>query len=116
VRCLQRFAIGGEVDHAAKPFAGRDRGNVESNGRRESATSERSTSIARPLPVPGIVCQVAKHNALPPEMNLMLAVLEDGLLIFRSTAGASTRHGQRRFAEVVAWFASDDAEHPFSFL
>ena len=50
------------------------------------------------------------------EKRLQSAVLADAILTFRRcVCGASSRAG-RLFAEVDAWFESDDASGPFTFV
>ena len=49
-----------------------------------------------------------------PERRLMLAVLEDALDVFRKHV--RTGHGSDLFADVEAWFASDDSGLPFAFV
>ena len=53
--------------------------------------------------------------SLQPEKRLMLAVLEDAVGTFQKYATASTRRGQRLFAEAEEWFASDAMDWPFGF-
>ena len=54
--------------------------------------------------------------SLQPEKRLMLAVLEDAVGTFQKYANARDRAGQKLFAEVEDWFASDDQEWPYSFV
>src|SRR5437899_1893282 len=52
-----------------------------------------------------------------PEKALLLAVLEDAIRTFEKYATASGPLGRRRFAEVEAWFASEEeTASPFSFV
>ena len=53
---------------------------------------------------------------LQPEKRLQLAVLQDAILVFERLAGAQAARCRRLFAEVDAWFASDDANGPFTFV
>ena len=53
--------------------------------------------------------------SLQPEKRLMLAVLEDAVGTFQKYVGATTRRGQRLFAEAEEWFASESTEWPFDF-
>src|SRR5438128_6130269 len=53
--------------------------------------------------------------SLQPEKRLMLAVLEDAVGTFQKYVTASTRRGQRLFAEAEQWFASEAMEWPFAF-
>ena|SRR2546425_2602806 len=53
---------------------------------------------------------------IQPEKRLQVAVLGDAVLTFRRCAGAEHPRAQRHFAEVEAWFASDDADGPFTFI
>ena len=58
-----------------------------------------------------------RHDAsIRPELRLMLAVLEEAVGDFQRHVAADTREGQRHFQEAEAWFASSDADWPFSFL
>ena len=54
--------------------------------------------------------------ALPPEKQLMLAVLEGALLDLQRGATARTPRTRRLADEVDAWFAADDEGWPCSFL
>jgi hypothetical protein len=60
--------------------------------------------------------QAAVDASLQPEKRLMLAVLEDAVGTFQKYANARERTGQRLFEDVDEWFASDDAEWPYSFV
>src|SRR5713101_5298159 len=51
---------------------------------------------------------------IQPEKRLQVAVLADAVLTFHRCAG--DERARRLFAEVVAWFASDDADGPFTFI
>ena len=51
-----------------------------------------------------------------PEKRLQLAVLQDALLTFHRLAGVPRTRARRLFAEVDAWFASDEANGPFTFV
>ncbi len=53
--------------------------------------------------------------SLQPEKRLMLAVLEDAVGTFQKYVTASTRRGQRLFAEAEEWFAAETMEWPFAF-
>jgi|SRR5579871_965430 len=54
--------------------------------------------------------------SLQAEKRLMLAVLEDAVGTFQKYANARDRRGQTQFTETEEWFASDEAEWPFSFV
>ena len=64
-----------------------------------------------PEPVPFLT-----RTAREPSRRLMLAVLADAVATFRRTAGMATRREARTLAETAHWFASDEADEPFSFL
>jgi hypothetical protein len=51
-----------------------------------------------------------------PERRLMIAVLHEALTTFAHCLGARGRLGRRQLAETEAWFASEEAGHPFSFV
>src|SRR5215813_10553933 len=51
-----------------------------------------------------------------PEKRLQVAVLANAVLTFHRWAGGSHVRARRLFAEVDAWFASDDMDGPFSFM
>src|SRR5881628_2454346 len=51
---------------------------------------------------------------IQPEKRLQVAVLADAVLMFHRWAG--DERVRRLFAEVDAWFASDDADGPFTFV
>jgi len=53
---------------------------------------------------------------LQPEKRLQLAALQDAILVFHRSAGAEAARSRRLFAEVDAWFASDEANGPFTFV
>ncbi len=53
---------------------------------------------------------------IQPEKRLQVAVLADAVLIFQRWAGVEHSRPQRLFAEVEAWFASDDTDGPFTFV
>ena len=53
---------------------------------------------------------------IQPEKRLQVAVLADALLTFRRWAGVEHPRARRLFADVDAWFASDDANGPFTFI
>ena len=53
---------------------------------------------------------------LQPEKRLQVAVLADAVLTFHRWAGIERARAQRLFAEVEAWFASEDADGPFTFI
>jgi len=53
---------------------------------------------------------------LQPEKRLQVAVLADAVLTFHRWAGIERAGAQRFFAEVEAWFASEDADGPFTFI
>ncbi len=50
------------------------------------------------------------------EEGLVVAVLEHAVGIFQRYALAPDRGGRLLFAEIHAWFASDDIDHPFAFV
>ena len=51
-----------------------------------------------------------------PEKRLQIAVLADAVLTFHRLAGNQRQRARRLFGEVEAWFASDDADSPFTFI
>ena len=53
---------------------------------------------------------------LQPEKRLQVAVLADAVLTFHRLAGRDRARARRLFAEVEAWFASDAADTPFTFI
>ncbi len=53
---------------------------------------------------------------IQPEKRLQVAVLADALLEFQRWAGNERTRGRRLFREVETWFASDDADAPFTFI
>ena len=53
---------------------------------------------------------------IQPEKRLQVAVLADAVLTFHRWAGIERAGAQRFFAEVEAWFASEDADGPFTFI
>ena len=71
-------------------------------------------------PVSVLPCQFGDRlfgtAALQPERRLQLAVLEDAILTFHRFFGVERTRSRRLFAEVEDWFASDDADGPFTFV
>src|SRR5438132_6661276 len=53
---------------------------------------------------------------IQPEKRLQVAVLADAVLTFHRWAGDEHARARRLFAEVEAWFASDDMGGPFAFI
>ena len=53
---------------------------------------------------------------IQPEKRLQVAVLADAVLTFHRWAGDERAPARRLFAEIEAWFASDDAGGPFTFI
>jgi hypothetical protein len=53
---------------------------------------------------------------IQPEKRLQVAVLADAVLTFHRWAGDERARARRLFTEVEAWFASDDADGPFTFI
>src|SRR6058998_4454967 len=53
---------------------------------------------------------------IQPEKRLQVAVLADAVLTFHRWAGDERARARRLFTEVEAWFASDDADGPFTFV
>ena len=53
---------------------------------------------------------------IQPEKRLQVAVLADAVLSFHRWAGDKRTRARRLFAEVEAWFASEDADGPFTFM
>jgi hypothetical protein len=51
-----------------------------------------------------------------PEKRLQVAVLADAVLTFHRWAGGDRARARRLFTEVEAWFASDEAGGPFTFI
>src|SRR5438046_10696217 len=52
---------------------------------------------------------------IQPEKRLQVAVLADAVLTFHRWAAVERARARCLFAEVEAWFASEDADGPFSF-
>jgi hypothetical protein len=53
---------------------------------------------------------------LQPEKRLQLAVLADAVLTYRRWVGDEPARARHVFVEVETWFASDDADGPFTFI
>ena len=53
---------------------------------------------------------------IQPEKRLQVAVLADDVLTFHRYAGNQRTRARCLFTEVEAWFASDDADGPFTFI
>lgn len=77
---------------------------------------------------PSLAVSMVSHDLLPsqlerrtgariqPEQMLMLAVLEDAVATYRRYAGEAGARARRLFLETATWFASDDADGPFTFV
>ena len=57
-----------------------------------------------------------KRQALEPERELVLAMLEDAVVCFQKYFRSTREKEMRIFAETEAWFVSDDREWIFSFI
>jgi len=55
-------------------------------------------------------------DPLPPEEGLVVAVLEHAVGIFQRYALAPDRGGRMLFADIDAWFASDDTSYRSAFV
>jgi hypothetical protein len=65
----------------------------------------------------GLPCDWREGGApMTPARRLMAAVLEDAVHELTHPGGGSARARERRWDEVLAWFASDDDTWPFSFV
>jgi len=53
---------------------------------------------------------------LQPEKRLQVAVLADAVLTFFRWAGNGHARARHLFAEIEAWFASDETDGPFTFV
>ena len=53
---------------------------------------------------------------IQPEKRLQVAVLADAVLTFYRWAGVERARARRLLAEVEVWFASDEADGPFTFI
>ncbi|SRR6266852_5769251 len=53
---------------------------------------------------------------IQPEKRLQVAVLADAVLTFHRWAGGERARARCLFAEVEAWFVSEDADGPFTFI
>jgi hypothetical protein len=53
---------------------------------------------------------------IQPEKRLQVAVLADAVLTFHRWAGGERARARCLFAEVEAWFASEDTDGPFTFI
>jgi hypothetical protein len=53
---------------------------------------------------------------IQPEKRLQVAVLADAVLTFHRSAEDPRPRGRRRFAEVEAWFVSEETDGPFAFV
>ena len=62
-----------------------------------------------------VPAQFHAARATCPERRLMLAVLEDGLDIYRKYGRVPGRKRRRLIAETEQWLFSDDTSWPFSF-
>ena len=56
------------------------------------------------------------RKAREPERRLMAAILADAVDVYGDHEAARTRRDRDLLREVEAWFRSDDAAYPFSFL
>jgi hypothetical protein len=86
-----------------------------------SLLSVRTTRVETELaPESVLPCQLGDRllgtAALQPEKRLQLAVLQDALATFHRLVGVAGPRRGRHFAEAEAWFASDAARDPFTFV
>ncbi len=83
--------------------------------------SQTTSTTIQLEPVAILPCQVGDAlfqlgAGLQPEKRLQLAVLVDAITMFRRCAAAQTARARRLYAEADAWFASDAADDPFTFV
>jgi hypothetical protein len=55
-------------------------------------------------------------DPLRPDERLIVAVLEHAVGLFQRYALAPDRGGRLLFADIDAWFATDDIDYPFAFV
>lgn len=74
--------------------------------------------IGRVLLEPDIIVpsQLPPRTIATAEKRLLLAVLEEAVGTFQRYAVATGRHSRAMFADVEAWFASEDTAWLYSFL
>jgi hypothetical protein len=70
------------------------------------------------LPEPDIILpsQFLPRTIATPEKRLLLAVLEEAIGTFQRYATATDRNSRALFADVEAWFASEDTAWLYSFI
>jgi len=68
-------------------------------------------------PVPQILVpmQFTSRKIATPEQRLLLAVLEEAVRTYRRHAAATSRRGRALFANVEAWFSSNETGWLFAF-
>jgi hypothetical protein len=60
--------------------------------------------------------QFLRRTIASPERRLLLAVLEEAVATLQRYAGATDRHSRATFADVEAWFASEETAPLYSFV
>jgi hypothetical protein len=64
------------------------------------------------VPPPHVIEQIRKQ----PECRLLWAVLQDGMETYRKYTGATSRRGQRLFADAEGWIMENDPTWLCSFV
>ncbi len=72
------------------------------------------TNLLKLQDIPVVDLQT-KDTCRDPSIRLMLAILEDALLIFQRGLNSPLRSQRQQFHEVDSWIRSDDADWVFSF-
>ena len=83
--------------------------SVEAAQREETGRVQREPDIILPA-------QFLPRTIPTPEKRLLLAVLEEAVGTYQRYVMATDRRRRRMFADVEAWFASDDAAWLYSFV
>ena len=96
---------------AARRGAGRGEGSAARAPRRALMPPEITDAI-----LPAQFFFRPKPDAFLPEKRLMVAVLAAAVDDYTTYADAKGGSGRRQFANVEAWFASNSARWPFSFV
>jgi hypothetical protein len=77
---------------------------------------DREGALSPELMLPSQFAELSRSEASrPPELRLMLAILEDAIRVYQKTMHRKDQRSERLFHETAEWFNADDLSWPFSF-
>lgn len=95
----------------------REKDNAFEEGFAVGATRERFADLLPDLMLPAQFADVWRSShARPPEVRLIVAVLEDAVRCYRRYLNGTRPRARRIFRETNEWFAADEPQEPFSFV